>query len=45
MSVVRAIEKSDTGYHYLPREEVKITDCSVSTLAEPITVERTDATK
>lgn len=45
MSVVRAIENNKTGAQDRPIEEVKIVDCSVRTLDEPIAVERTDATE
>lgn len=45
MSVVRAIEHNKTGPQDRPIKEVKIVDCSVRTLEEPIALERADATE
>lgn len=44
MSVVRKIEKLETNPQDRPQKEVKIADCTVETLAEPISVSRDDAT-
>ncbi|XP_027196920.2 peptidyl-prolyl cis-trans isomerase 5 [Dermatophagoides pteronyssinus] len=45
MSVLRKIEKLETNPQDRPKKEVKIADCSVETLAEPISVAREDATE
>lgn len=45
MSVVRAIENNKTGAQDRPIKEVKIADCSVRTLDEPVALERADATE
>lgn len=45
MSVVRKIEKLETNPQDRPQKEVKIADCTVETLAEPISVSRDDATE
>lgn len=44
MSVVRKIEKVETDPQDRPKKEVKISECSVETLSEPLSVAKEDAT-